>query len=250
MPKVFVHGNPETSAIWRALIEELRGRGVDDLITLSPPGFGAPVPEDFEPTPAGYRDWLIRELEAMAEPVDLVGHDWGAGHLYGVLAERPDLIRSWAADCAGLVHPDYVWHDAAQAWQTPEVGEQAIAGIMGMPAPQRAATWVSLGFREDVAESVAAEQDDEMGRCILGLYRSASQPAMADLGKRLQAAPKRPGLVIVATEDHYAGTPEMSAAVAADLAAQTFTLEGLGHWWMFEGCAKAAEALTAHWQSA
>ena len=42
------------------------------------------------------------------------------------------------ADCAGLLHPDYVWHDAAQAWQTPEVGEQAIAAMFGMPVQQRA----------------------------------------------------------------------------------------------------------------
>ncbi|MCH7729263.1 MAG: hypothetical protein IH991_22695 [Planctomycetes bacterium] len=29
---------------------ELRSRGIDDLVTLSPPGFGAPRPEDFAAT--------------------------------------------------------------------------------------------------------------------------------------------------------------------------------------------------------
>jgi hypothetical protein len=38
--------------------------------------------------------------------------------------------------------------------------------------------------------------------------------------------------------------------VAADLSARTVTLEGLGHWWMFDGCAVAADALVAHWESA
>jgi pimeloyl-ACP methyl ester carboxylesterase len=250
MPKVFVHGNPETSALWRALFDEFESRGVDDLVALSPPGFGATMPEGFEPTQVGYRDWLIRELERLGGGVDLVGHDWGAGHVYGVLAERPDLLRSWAADCAGLVHPEYVWHDAAQAWQTPEVGEQMIEGMFGMPAPERAATWTSLGIRQDVAESISAEQNDDMGRCILGLYRSAKQPAMAELGHRLLSTPKRPGLVIIATDDHYAGTPEMAASIASNLGAQTAILEGLGHWWMFEGSGLAANALTAHWQSA
>jgi pimeloyl-ACP methyl ester carboxylesterase len=250
MPKVFVHGNPETSALWHALFDELKQRGIDDLEALSPPGFGAPVPAGFEATQIGYRDWLIGELEGLGGDVDLVGHDWGAGHVYGVLAERPDLLRSWAADCAGLVHPDYVWHAGAQAWQTPEVGEQTIAAMFGMPVEQRAATFASLGIREDVAKTIAAEQNEEMGRCILTLYRSAQQPALAALGERLQGTQRRPGLVIIASEDPYTGTPAMCASVAADLGARSVTLEGLGHWWMFEGCTLAADALVDHWESA
>ncbi len=249
MPKVFVHGNPETSALWSPLFEELKSRGIEDLVALSPPGFGAAVPEGFERTCVAYRDWLIGELERLGGAVDLVGHDWGAGHVYGVLAERPDLLRSWAADCAGLIHPDYTWHDAAQAWQTPEVGEQAVAAMFGMPAAQRAATWASLGIREDVADAIAAEQDDEMGRCVLCLYRSAKQPAMAALGQRLLTTPKRPGLVIIASDDSYAGSPEMASSVASALGARTVTLQGLGHWWMFEGSEIAANALVEHWRS-
>jgi pimeloyl-ACP methyl ester carboxylesterase len=248
MPKVFVHGNPETSALWRAVFAELASRGLDDLHALSPPGFGAPLPEGFEPTQVGYRDWLIEELEVLGGDIDLVGHDWGAGHAYAVLAERPDLLRSWAADCAGLIHPDYVWHDAAQAWQTAEVGEQAIEGMLGGPADQRAATLASLGVREDVARDIASAQTEVMGRCILSLYRSAAQPAMQRLGERLRGTPKRPGLVLLATEDHYAGTPEMAEATAGDLGARTVRLEGQGHWWMFEGAAAAADALIALWR--
>jgi pimeloyl-ACP methyl ester carboxylesterase len=182
--------------------------------------------------------------------VDLVGHDWGAGHVYGVLAERPDLLHSWAADCAGLVHPDYVWHDGAQAWQTPEVGEQAVAAMFGAPVEQRASTWASLGIRPDVAAEIAAAQDEEMGRCVLSLYRSAKQPALAELGQRLAKTPRRPGLVIIASEDPYTGTPAMCAEVADSLGAATVTLEGLGHWWMFDGSEAAADALVAHWHAA
>jgi pimeloyl-ACP methyl ester carboxylesterase len=248
MPRVFVHGNPETSALWRPLFEELASRGFEDLHALSPPGFGAPVTEVFEPTRIGYRDWLIGELEAFGGGVDLVGHDWGAGHVYGVLAERPGLLRSWAADCAGLVHPDYVWHDAAQAWQTPEVGEQAVQAMFATPVAQRAAVWASLGIRADIAREIAAEQNDAMGRCILALYRSAAQPAMRALGERLRTTEKRSGLVLIASEDPYAGTPEMAVSVADSLGADTVRLEGQGHWWMFDGAPKAADALAAHWQ--
>ena len=250
MPKVFVHGNPETSALWRVLFDELEERGVADLRAVSPPGFGAPVPQGFEATRVGYRDWLIGELERLGGDIDLVGHDWGAGHVYGVLAERPDLLRSWAADCAGLVHADYVWHAGALAWQTPEGGEQLIAAMLATPVEESAAGMASLGIPEDVARELAAAQNEEMGRCILALYRSAAQPEMVILGERLRSTARRPGLVFFASDDPYAGTPEMSAAVAADLGAQSVTLEGLGHWWMFGGSKVAAQALVAHWHTA
>ena len=40
MPAVFVHGNPESAAIWDELFTHLQRK---DVVTLSPPGFGAPV---------------------------------------------------------------------------------------------------------------------------------------------------------------------------------------------------------------
>jgi pimeloyl-ACP methyl ester carboxylesterase len=41
MTVVLVHGNPETEALWAPLVDQL---GRDDLVRLSPPGFGAPLP--------------------------------------------------------------------------------------------------------------------------------------------------------------------------------------------------------------
>jgi len=105
MTKVFVHGNPETDFVWSELSAALRRQGIDEIVLLSPPGFGAPVPVGFEPNRLSYRDWLIDELKKLGGEIDLVGHDWGAGHVYAVAAKRPDLLRSWAADCAGLVPP-------------------------------------------------------------------------------------------------------------------------------------------------
>ncbi len=250
MPKAFVHGNPETSAIWRYLIAALHERGISDTVTLSPPGFGAPTPPGWDATQVAYRDWLVGQLEDLGGNVDLVGHDWGAGHTFGVLAERPDLLRSWAADCAGLCHPDYVWHDAAQAWQTPELGEEMVASMVGGPRGERAEVFESFGMPADVAADVAAGLDEETGRCVLALYRSAAQPALADLGQRLRTTDRRPGLVFMATEDHYAGTAGQAAEVAAWLGAPVVTLENLGHWWMFAGADQAADALITHWENA
>ena len=73
MPAILVHGNPESAPIWDLLIPELDR---DDVLTLSPPGFGAPCPPGWGATHPEYLSWLVSELECIGEPVDLLGHDW------------------------------------------------------------------------------------------------------------------------------------------------------------------------------
>jgi len=248
MPRVFVHGNPEVPAIWDDLVAALAVRGETDVVRLAPPGFGAPVPDDWGATAADYRRWLVDALVAIDGPVDLVAHDWGAGHLWAVLNGDDRLVRSWAADCAGLLHPDYQWHDAAVAWQTPQVGEELVAAMVAMPASDTAAGLAAAGMGPVAAEAVADALDDDMGRCVLALYRSAAQPYLADLGAALSDRPPRsPGLVIVPTADPFAGTVEMASSVADRLGAATCVLAGRGHWWMVGDVDVVADALVAHW---
>lgn len=245
-PAALVHGNPETADIWKPLISALSR---SDVETLSPPGFGAAVPEGFGATADEYASWLVGELETKPAPVDLVGHDWGGGHVIRVAIERPDLIHSWAIDIAGCMAPDYQWHDMAQAWQTPGVGEEAVAGMISMPAQDRAGMLESLGMSKPVAQAVAEANDEVMGRCILALYRSAAQPVMSDLGQRLEAAARRPGLVLIPTEDGYTGGEERARWSAGKAGAEVAVLPGLGHWWMLQDPAAGAAALEKFWSS-
>ena len=229
MPVVLVHGNPETAAIWDEMQKHLDS---DDVVALSPPGFGAPVPEGFDATTDGYLAWLAAELEGMDGPIDLVGHDWGGGHVMRVAMSRPDLIRSWIMDIAGCFDPEYVWHDAAQGWQKKGVGEEAVAQMAGAPLEMRTAQFETLGMSPAVAKDVAGAVNEEMAACILTLYRSAAQPAMAELGKELGSAKAKPGLVIIATEDHYTGGEILARRSAERAGAEVAMLEDLGHWWM------------------
>jgi pimeloyl-ACP methyl ester carboxylesterase len=114
MTIVLVHGNPETEAIWDDLVPHLHD---DDVVRLSPPGFGSAIPSGFDCSIDSYRDWLAGELEKLAQPIDLVGHDWGGGHVMRIAMDCPGLIRSWTTDVLGVLDGDYVWHDLAQAWQ-------------------------------------------------------------------------------------------------------------------------------------
>lgn len=246
MTKVFVHGNPETSAIWSDLVTELHRRGTDDIVLLSPPGFGSAVPPGWGATQAEYVEWLARELAAFEE-IDLVGHDWGAGHVFGVLATGTVRPRTWAADCAGLLHAGYVWHDAALGWQTPDLGEQMVAGMAAMDADTMVAAFGALGITEAIVREMEPWVNDDMARCVLALYRSAAQPAMRQLGERFVATAPANGLVIIAENDHYAGPHSMHEETAAAVGARVARLGGVGHWWMIENPVAAAEMLTAHW---
>ena len=249
-PKVFVHGNPESDAIWSRLVDALPAEVATNVVLLSPPGFGAPSPDGWAGTQSGYVEWLVAELERIGGPVDIVGHDWGAGHVYGLVVRRPDLVNTWVADCAGLIHPDYVWHDAAAAWQTPEIGEAAVATLTNMTFDEKVAVLESLGMTGGIAQRVAVHINADMGRNILSLYRAAAQPAMATLGKQLMSSKTPRGCVVVPTADHYPGTPEMAREVARGLGADVVELDGKGHWWMIEDAATAAVRLTDFWSAA
>lgn len=247
--KVFVHGNPETSAIWSPLVNELHKNGISKIVLLSPPGFGAPTPKGWGATVVEYRDWLLNELDKIDTPIDLVGHDWGAGHVFGVLAARPNFVRTWATDCGGLIHPDYHWHDAAQGWQAPDIGEKMVAGMVAMSAEQFADYFSSLGMTREIAAQVKKDVNDEFARCILDLYRDAAQPAMAKLGQLFTAANPPNGLVIIAAKDNYAGNTEQMHQVAAGVNAKVANIPDAGHWWMIERPELAASILINHWQS-
>jgi pimeloyl-ACP methyl ester carboxylesterase len=247
MTIVLVHGVPETAAVWDLLVERLRDLGESDVKRLSPPGFGAPVPDGFAATMQGYRDWLIGELESIAQPVDLVGHDWGGGHVLNVAMIRPDLMRTWVSDVPGVFDPEYVWHDLAQQWQTPEVGEAVVAGFTAMSVAERTDFLVGAGMSATIAARVAPGIDDVMGRSILTLYRSAAQPASAKAGEGLEAAASRPGLALLPADDQFVGDDRTRHRSAARAGARVEVLDGLGHWWMTQDPASTAALLVDFW---
>ncbi|MGE0141059.1 MAG: alpha/beta fold hydrolase, partial [Ilumatobacteraceae bacterium] len=78
MAAVFLHGNPETPAVWDPLVAEL-SRTDPSRVMVCPqlPGFGCATPAGFGATKEEYADWFTAELESIAAssgPVDLVGH--------------------------------------------------------------------------------------------------------------------------------------------------------------------------------
>jgi pimeloyl-ACP methyl ester carboxylesterase len=242
MTIVLVHGNPETEAIWDDLVPHLRGH---DVVRLSPPGFGSAIPSGFDCSTDAYRDWLANELTKLPQPIDLVGHDWGGGHVMRIAIERSDLIRSWTSDILGCFDADYVWHDMARAWQTARIGEQAVAQMLSQPVEAQVQRYESLGVTSAIAQKVVAGTNRDMGRAILALYRSAAQPVMRDFGVRLPRATAKPGLALIATEDSYCGGEKLARRSAERAGAKVAVLEGAGHWWMCQQPKQGADAINA-----
>jgi pimeloyl-ACP methyl ester carboxylesterase len=237
MPAIFVHGVPETHDIW----DGIRGRlSRKDTVAVSLPGFGTDLPEGFGCTKEDYLGWLIAEVEKVGEPVDLVGHDWGALLTERLATVRPDLVRTWAAG-GGAIDEGYTWHQIAQMWQTPGLGEQVMAGftedaLVAAIAPE--------GVPEDDARTMARRVDDRMKSAVLPLYRSAVNVGK-EWGPDLDGM-QRPGLLIWGGKDPYMGL-EFAQRMAARTKAQIIVLEDVGHWWPLQAPDRAAEALEAFW---
>ncbi len=235
MPVVLVHGVPDTSEMWDPLVAELSR---DDVVRLRLPGFGEPVPDGFASTKEEYVDWIVGQLAEIGEPVDLVGHDWGSLMTQRVALTRPELLRSYTLS-NGAITDRFKWHEMAVQWQTPEVGEQIMAAFTPETiGPGLAATG------HPGAETAAAAIDDRMKRCILALYRSAT-----DLPG--DWAPKgpgpRPGLVLWGTEDPVG--PLASGERYAEVSgARLVPLDG-SHWAIVERAPEAAAALDDFWGS-
>lgn len=245
MPAVFVHGVPETPAIWDALRSNLKR---DDVVALQLPGFGCPRPAGFGATKEEYVDWLVGELEQIKAqgPIDLVGHDWGGGFVVRLVSTRADLVRSWVCDAAGLGHLDFEWHDFAKIWQTPGEGEEFYAQQLATPDDERGAVFELFGVPHDAAIALGKHVDQTMADCILALYRSATAVGKEWSPDFHDIAP--PGRVVVPSDDAFL-SGDLSRDSARRTGATVAELDGLGHWWMLQDPARGAAMLEAFWAS-
>lgn len=236
MPLVFLHGVPEDLHVWDDLLSELSDL---DTVALGLPGFCAPLPTNFRATKEGYIAWLIAALEGFAEPVDLVGHDWGGILTSRIATARPDLVRSFATDVLAFFHPEFTWHPLAKVWATPGAGEAFMEEQGRLSVDERAAQYVAMGVSTKYARRLAIPDSVKTG-CILELYRSSTALHL-DWGANA-APPTVPGLHLVGAKDPFAAAA-LSGPVRQRFDMKQEVIEGAGHFWPSQDPKAGARAI-------
>jgi haloalkane dehalogenase len=237
---LLVHGFPESSYMWREVLEALAGAGWRGLAP-DLAGFG-----DSPPDPPGTWERQVEALERFRRTLGVercvpVVHDWGG--LIGLrwACDHPDAVTGLVISSSGFF-PDGKWHGMAQAMRTPGVGEQALAGLDrdGFGGLLRA---TNARFGDDeLDEYFKGLADDARKRNALELYRSGDFEKLA--GYRL-ADLNVPVLLLWGANDEFApiaGAHRFQRELADT---ELVTIEDAGHFVWDEQPARCAAALTA-----
>jgi pimeloyl-ACP methyl ester carboxylesterase len=239
---LFVHGVPDTPILWQPLVKAL-GLQPDSYKALALPGFAAPLPAGFTCTKDAYAGWLVGQMEAVGEPVHIVGHDWGALLVLRAVCLRPDLVSSWCGTNA-VIDPEYNGHRTARMWATPLLGELVMLGMRNKVRLE--AGLIEGGMPASLAREEISHIDLTMRQSILKLYRSAvGLRFRGEWVDDLAKLPKRGQLFWGETD------PFVQLSVAERFSKQwnvpLHVAQGAGHWACHERAEEFAGLLAAHW---
>jgi haloalkane dehalogenase len=194
-----LHGYPESSYMWRHLLETVADAGWQ-AVAPDLPGYG-------DSPYAGSGTWqahvdavdVFHREQELGEVV-LVVHDWGG--LIGLrwACEHPELIRAMVISNTGFF-PDGKWHGMAQALRTPGQGEELVDGLDrgGFGSMLRTVS-PSLDDRS-IDEYFKAYGSPERRRGQLELYRSGEFSELEDYDL---AAVGAPALILWGEDDPFA----------------------------------------------
>ena len=235
---LLLHGFPESSYMWRDALPALAEAGWRGLAP-DLAGFG-----DSPPDPPGTWERQVEGLERFRRTLGVercvpVVHDWGG--LIGLrwACDHADAVAALVISSTGFF-PDGKWHGMAQAMRTPEVGEQAIAGLErdGFGGLLRA---TNPGFGDDeLDEYFKGLADDARKRNALELYRSGDFEKVA--GYRL-ADLDVPVLLIWGANDEFAPIAGAHRFERELPSTELVAIEGAGHFVWDEQPERCAAAL-------
>lgn len=172
-PTVFLHGNPDSSILWRGLIAEMKS----SFRCLAPdlPGFGhSGIPAGFGctlPEMADFMDDLVSAL-GISKPVNLVVHDFGGPYGLAWAVKYPEKVRRIAIFNTNFFS-DYKWHSWARIWRTPLLGELSMA-MMNWPAFNSMMRKNAPGVSEEHIRETYSLITPRMKSMVLKLYRATN----------------------------------------------------------------------------
>jgi haloalkane dehalogenase len=241
-PALCLHGFPESSYMWRHVLDALAESGRP---ALAPdlPGFG-----DSSPDLPGTWERQVEAVERFRtalglERVALVVHDWGG--LIGLrwACDHPGAVVALVVSSTGFF-ADGRWHGMAQAMQTPGEGERLVGGMTREGFGQLIAT-LSPGFDEEAADEYWKGLATEEGRQgVLDLYRSGDFEKLAAYDGRL-AELGLPTLALWGEDDPFAPIAGAHRFEREIPGAEVVALEGAGHFVYADEPERAAREVAA-----
>ncbi len=233
-PVLFLHGNPDTHAVWATTVERL-----PELRCIAPdlPGFGrSAAPDDLSLAAQGEAvHALVTALGV--ERIHLVAHDVGGMYGLAFAALHPGSVASLTIFNT-VFSPDYRWHFWGRVWRTRVLGELAMKlGTRGLFVSQlrRGSATIPIEY----ANLAFAEFTPATKRHVLRYYRAMDPENYAGWDTRLVAA-KLPTQVIWGDADPFIPTH------FADRFGGVVHHEPHGHWVMAEDPERAASLIRAH----
>ncbi len=243
---LMLHGFPETSAMWKPLIDRAAGLGYR-VVAFDQRGYSPGA------RPTEVEDYILTEMvqdvvnvaDAVGfENFHLVGHDWGAVVGWLTTASHPERIRSWSA--LSIPH-------SGVFIQSMKEDLPAYIDVFNIPVLADAIfTFNGLMLLESGNFSVLSEGDEyravlsEPGalRAAIHWYRALRPSIVAAGDIPLEIRP--PTLFIGGSQDPWSTRPER--ARQADLIKGPFTEMDLeaGHYLMDEQPEVVMEAILAH----
>ena len=235
---VFLHGWPDTPALWDETVAALAPRW--RCVRFALPGYGAAAPERL-PDLEGTLSLIEAVIEAVSphEPVTLVLHDWGAVFGYQVAMRQPRRVARVVGVDVGDTVDDALWRSWSPSAKAGVMGYQlflAVAGWIGGGLGDRLTRWMARTLRAPAPpERIHARMNWPYRRAWTGGLKAAvpvdlACPMLFVYGER------KPFLF---------HSPGWAARIAARPGSEVHALD-CGHWVMVQR-GERFRALVARW---
>jgi pimeloyl-ACP methyl ester carboxylesterase len=226
-PLLMLHGNPDTHAIWRSLVDRLKDRF--RCITPDLPGFGrSEEPIGYDASLASRATYVEELVDAIGitEPVFLAVHDMGGGYGLAWMCEHPERVRKIAITNTSF-HASYRWHPWGRVWRTPGLGELSML-FMNRRIFARELRHSSRKLTQRAIDDAYDAITPATKRAALRYYRASDPPLFAPWEARLRAiVPERvPAIVLWGEHDPFI-PGEFADRFGA---AEVYRFPESGHW--------------------
>jgi haloalkane dehalogenase len=239
---LLLHGYPESSYMWRALLPALAAAGWR-AIAPDLAGMG-----DSAPDPPGTWERHADSVERFRKELGIercvpVLHDWGG--LIGLrwACEHPEAVDALVISASGFF-PDGKWHGFAQAMRTPGQGEEFVAGVTREAFGLMLAQLSSAIDDEAIDEYWKCFGDEERRQGQLDFYRSMDFEKIAPYEDRL-ASLGVPVLLVFGRQDPFV-SPATAHRFERELQdTELVLIDDAGHFMWEDAPERCAQALTA-----